>query len=186
MSVPGGPRSSARTLPPGQDPGQDGRPDDTSRAGRHSDNGVAGRRPPAAQHGRPRLTGRGAVLIMIIVFLAGNLVTAWTQLSWPGGLGYGAGCLLAAAYARREALLLVVLVPPVIFLTTLTTAELISAGGGTLLATAEGTILALAAVAPWLFCGTAACLVVAMVRGLPRCVRDLRAEMSGRPTSSGG
>jgi hypothetical protein len=186
MSVPGGPRSSARTLPPGHDPGEGGRPDGTRRTGRDSDNGVAGRRPPAAQHGRPRLTRRGAVLIMIIVFLVGNLVTAWTQLSWPGGLGYGAGCLLAAAYARREALLLVVIAPPVIFLTTLTAAELISAGGGTLLAVAEGTILALAAVAPWLFCGTTAGLVVAMMRGLPRCVRDLRAEMSGRPAGTGG
>lgn len=130
--------------------------------------------------GQARLTGRGSVLVMVLLFLAGCLIAAWSGHNWPAGLGYLAGALLAAGYARREALLLVVIAPPVIFAMTLIAAELVTAGGSTLLATAEGTILVLAAVAPWLFCGTAACVVLAWLRGLPRCVRELRADIGGR------
>jgi hypothetical protein len=45
---------------------------------------------------------------------------------------------------------------------------------------AGGTLLMLAAVAPWLFAGAAGALAIASFRGLPRCVRDLRAELRGR------
>jgi hypothetical protein len=154
MSVPSGTRSAARAL--------------------------AGSQEARSSRGRARLTGRGSVLVMILLFLAGCLIAAWSGLDWPAGVGYAAGVLLAAGYARREALLLVVITPPVIFATTLIAAELVTAGGSTLLATTEGTILVLAAVAPWLFCGTAACVLVAWLRGLPRCVRDLRSELAGR------
>jgi hypothetical protein len=43
----------------------------------------------------------------------------------------------------------------------------------------EGTVLTLAGVAPWLFAGTIACVVIAMTRGLPDCVRQLREEQGG-------
>jgi hypothetical protein len=119
------------------------------------------------------------MLVMLLVFLVGSLITAGTQADWIDGLAYAAGCLLAVTYARREALLLVATTPPLIFLVALVGAELITAQGGTLLATAEGTILTLAAIAPWLFACTAGYLIVATVRGLPRCIRDLRAELNG-------
>ena len=179
MSVPGGTRSTPGTMPLGQAPGP-GRP-----PGRTA--GAGDRRPaPAGRSSRPRLTGRGATLLMVAVFLVGNLIAGSTHVPWLAGLSYAAGCLLAVGYARREALLLVVTTPPLIFLLSLLGAELITAGGSTVLATAEGTMLTLAAVAPWLFACTAGCLVVAMTRGLPRCIRDLRAALNGRPDAPEG
>jgi hypothetical protein len=139
------------------------------------------RRPaPARQRSRPKLTGRGAVLAMIVVFFLGCLIGVAAQASWLAGLSYLSGCLLAVVYTRREALLMVVTAPPLIFLVTLILAELITASRSAALAAAEGTMLTLAAVAPWLFAGTAACVAVAMVRGLPRCIRELRIGLSGR------
>jgi hypothetical protein len=117
---------------------------------------------------------------MVAVFLAGNLVAVSAQLDWLGGLGYAVGGLLAVAYARREAMLLVVITPPLIFLVALVSAELIIAGGASALATAEGILLTLAAVAPWLYGCTTAIVVIGMFRGLPGCIRNLRAELSGR------
>jgi hypothetical protein len=125
------------------------------------------------------------MLVMLAVFLIGNLIAAWAHADALSGLGYAAGCLLAVVYARREALLLVVTTPPLIFLVALVAAELITAAGSTVLATAEGTLLTLAAVAPWLFGCTLACLIVALLRGLPQCVRDLRAALGGRTSAEG-
>jgi hypothetical protein len=80
----------------------------------------------------------------------------------------------------------VVTTPPTIFLAALVAAELITAGSHTVLATTEGTILTLAAVAPWLFGCTVACLIAGLLRGLPRCVRDLRAQLNGRIDAEDG
>jgi hypothetical protein len=173
MSVPGGPRSTPGTMPLRH----------ASEHGRLSGRSPAagdGRRAPAGGRSRPRLTARGSVLLMVAVFLIGNLIAVPTQVAWLGGPFYAVGCLLAVAYTRREALLMVVTAPPLIFLSALVGAELITAGNNTALATAEGTILTLAAVAPWLFGCTIACLIVGLLRGLPRCVRDLRAQLNGR------
>jgi hypothetical protein len=116
---------------------------------------------------------------MAVVFLLVDLIAGAAHSTWLGGLGYAAGCALAVTYARREALLVVVTTPPAIFLAALITAELVTAGGSTMLATAEGTILTLAATAPWLIGVTVACVAAAMVRGLPRCVQDLRTAVAG-------
>jgi hypothetical protein len=48
----------------------------------------------------------------------------------------------------------------------------------------EGTFLTLANVAPWLLAGTAICLGIAMVQGLPECVRALRAGLRGEVRAS--
>ena len=40
--------------------------------------------------------------------------------------------------------------------------------------------LTLSTAAPWLFGGLAGALLIATVRGLPQCVRDLRAHLAGR------
>jgi hypothetical protein len=169
MSVPGETRSTPGTMP-------------LRHAAEHGRSTAVGegRRAPARKQNRPRLTGRGAVLLMLAVFLVGNLIAVPVQVPWLGGLGYAAGCLLAVAYTRREALLIVVTTPPAIFLAALVAAELITAGSHTALATTEGTLLTLAAVAPWLFGCTIACLIAGLVRGLPRCIRDLRAQLNGR------
>jgi hypothetical protein len=140
---------------------------------------AGGRRPGRGRSG-PRLTGRGAVLAMLAVFLVIDLIAAGLHSTWLIGFGYGAGCLLAVTYARREALLVVVTTPPAIFLVALVSSKLMTTGGNTLLAAAEGTLLTLAATAPWLFGVTIACLAGATVRGLPRCIQELRTALAGQ------
>jgi hypothetical protein len=115
---------------------------------------------------------------MLAVCLVTCLLAAWRQLDVLAGLGFCAGCVLAPVYARRAAQLRVAVSAPVIFLLAEIAAQSVTAPGssghssGVLVL--EGTVLALADVAPWLFAGTAMCFVIAMFRGLPQCVRDLR------------
>lgn len=147
--------------------------------------GAAGTAGAAARPGSaPRLTSRGCALVMFVVFLGTGLLAQVLSATWVAGLGYGAGCLLAVLFARRAALLFVSTTPPLIFLIALVCAQLITATGSTLLATAEGTVLALAAASGWLFACTAGCIVLAVLRGLPQAIRDLSAEMNGRPARS--
>jgi hypothetical protein len=134
----------------------------------------------AARPARLRLTGRGAALLMLIAFFLTSLLAAGVQEWWLAGFGYLAGGLAAAWYARREALLLVAAGPPALFLIALVAVQVLTAQDGTALATLEGTLLALAAVAPWLFIGTVAVLLLALRRGLVQCVRDLSDELNGR------
>jgi uncharacterized protein DUF6542 len=141
---------------------------------------AAGGRQPDRGRSRPRLTGRGAVLAMLAVFLLMDLIAAGMHSTWLIGFGYAAGCLLAVAYARREALLVVATTPPAVFLVALAGIKAVTAGGNTVLAAAEGTLLTLAATAPWLFGVTIACLAAAMVRGLPRCIHELRTALAGQ------
>lgn len=136
--------------------------------------------PPPAGPGKVRLTVRGCVVLMLLVFLVSDLLGNKLGWGWLDGLGYGAGCLLAVAYARREALLLVATAPPALFLIALVIVELVTATGSTLLATAEGTLLALATCAPWLFVMTVAGLALAIRRGLLQCIRDLKGELGGQ------
>jgi hypothetical protein len=128
-----------------------------------------------------RLTSRGAVLAMFALFFLGALVADTLHLGFLVGFSFLAGCVLAARFARRSALLAVVVSPPLIFFVAVVCAESVSSSAATggLLAAAEGTILTLAAAAPWLFGGEALGLVLALFRGLPQCVRDLRAGLRG-------
>ena len=177
---------SARPAPPGR-PRASGTASSTrsvSRGGTAARPGprraAAGGRQPDRGRSRPRLTGRGAVLAMLAVFLLIDLIAAGMHSTWLIGFGYAAGCLLAVTYARREALLAVVTTPPAIFLVALASIKVLTAGGNTVLAAAEGTLLTLAATAPWLFGVTIACLAAATVRGLPRCIHELRTALAGQ------
>jgi hypothetical protein len=91
--------------------------------------------------------------------------------------------VLAPAYATRQALLEVVAAPPVTFLLAVIIVQVFTAQGDSTHASVqsvlEGTLLALAAVAPWLFVGTVLCVVIAFRRGLLQCVRELRAGLRG-------
>ncbi len=93
--------------------------------------------------------------------------------------------MLAPVYARRDALLHIVISVPVIFLLAEIATQAMTAQGssghGSTLSVLEGTLLALADVAPWLFAGTAVCVIVAMMRGLPQCIRDLRDDVRPSP-----
>jgi hypothetical protein len=134
--------------------------------------------PPAT-----RMTARGAVVAMFLLFLVGTLAAGWLHLEVLAGLSFVAGCAMAAYYSRRDALLTAVVTPPLVFMAALVIAELLTSHEDTvrhsLTAAAEGIILTLAAVAPWLFSGVVIGLVIALMRGLPQCVRDLSAELRG-------
>ena len=127
---------------------------------------------------RARLTASGALLGMLALCLVTCLLAAWWQVDVVAGLGFCAGCVLAPVYARRAAQLRVAVSAPVIFLLAEIVAQSITAPGnsghGAAVSVLEGTVLALADVAPWLFAGTALCITIALFRGLPQCVRDLR------------
>ncbi|MGH3304687.1 MAG: DUF6542 domain-containing protein, partial [Streptosporangiaceae bacterium] len=131
-----------------------------------------------------RLASAGTLAGLLAVFLASCLLAAWLHQDVVAGLGFCAGTCVAARIARPEALLAVVVFVPVVFLTAEVAAQLTTAPAGahrgTPLLVIEGTLLTLAGVAPWLFAGTVAGVVIAMVRGLPRCVRDLRADLTGQ------
>jgi hypothetical protein len=129
------------------------------------------------------MTALGAVLAMFAVFFVGTLAAGWMHLGVLTGLSFVAGAVLAARYTRRDGLLAVVVTPPLIFVIALIVTEVLTSHADTakhsLISAAEGTILTLAATAPWLFVGVVAGLAIAMFRGLPQCVRDLRAELRG-------
>jgi hypothetical protein len=120
---------------------------------------------------------------MFVVFFFGTLIAGWLHLEVMAGLSFVAGCVLAAGYSRRDALLTAVTTPPLIFMIVLVATVSITSHADTvrhtLMSAAEGVILALAAVAPWLFAGVIIGLIVALFRGLPQCVRDLGAELRG-------
>jgi len=130
------------------------------------------------------MTARGAVLAMFALFFAGLLVAGWLHLGVLTGLAFVAGCVLAARYTKRDGLLAAVVAPPLAFMIALTIVEMLSSHGSTrhtLTSAAEGIVLTLASVAPWLFAGVILGIIVALFRGLPQAVRDLRAELRGDP-----
>jgi hypothetical protein len=118
---------------------------------------------------------------MLGLFLVSELVADWFGLAVIGGLGFVAGCLLGPYFVRRHALLQVVAAPPAVFLVALLLVQALTAQGtsrhGKVMSVAEGTLLTLAALAPWLLAGTALGALVAIPRGLVQRVRDLRAEL---------
>lgn len=146
---------------------------------------AAGGPRPGRSRSRARLTGRGAVLVMLAVFLLADLIAAGVHSTFLNGFGYAAGCALAVAYARREALLIVATTPPAIFFAALLTIKLLTAGGNAVLGGAEGTLLTLAALAPWMVGVTIAYLAAATVRGLPRCIQELRTALAGQGAARG-
>jgi hypothetical protein len=129
------------------------------------------------------MTARGAVLAMLSLFFPGTLTAGWLHFASLTGISFVAGCVLAARYTRREGMLTAVVAPPLVFFVALVSSELLTSHentiGHTLTSAVEGTVLTLAAVAPWLFAGVLIGLVIAMFNGLPQCVRDLRTELRG-------
>jgi len=117
---------------------------------------------------------------MLSVFTAGLLagsLLGWTVLA---GLAFAIGCAAAARYTRPADLLTVVVTPPLLFFAALVAVKTVTATGNLLLSVAEGTALTLAALAPWLIAGVTLTLIVTWIRGLPRCVRALRADLRPR------
>lgn len=118
---------------------------------------------------------------VFIVGMLASTVFGWTVLV---GVGFLAGSAAAARYTKPAHLLTVSVTPPLVFFCLLVCAKAIPASGNVLVSVAGGSALELARVAPWLFVGTAASLVIAWRRGLPQCVRDLRRELSFQSVKS--
>jgi hypothetical protein len=132
----------------------------------------------------PVMTTRAAVAAMFVIFLLADLGAGWLHTVALTGFGFAAGSAAAAGRTRRQDLLLVATSPPVIFLAAVTAGELITlhldhvkASPGPVLA---DIFLTVSTAAPWLFGGLAGALLIATVRGLPQCIRDLRAQLTGR------
>ncbi len=130
----------------------------------------------------PPMRARTALVAMFAIFLLTGLAAGWLHVSGLTGFGFAAGSAVAAGRTRRADLLPVATSPPLLFLLAVISTELISlhvkhvaASPALVLA---GIFLTLAAAAPWLFGGLAGALVIATVRGLPRCIRDLRGEIA--------
>jgi hypothetical protein len=139
-----------------------------------------GRDSPAGRPETPsRLTARGAALAMFSVFLAGTLTAGWLHITAVSGTSFVAGCVIAGLYTKRADLLQMVTVPPMIFLVAVVGATALTATGDKLISTAAGSLLLLSSVAPWLFVGVAAALAIALFRGLPGNIRELRDGLRG-------
>jgi len=139
---------------------------------------AAPERPGAAAGGqRAKLTGRGAIAVMFVLFFTGLLVSSWLHLGPLAGASFLAGTVLAAWYTKQRDLLTVAVSPPLVFFFALVCVKALTATGSTALSTVEGTALTLANVAPWLFAGMLLALIVAWSRGLRRCIADLRRDL---------
>ncbi len=144
---------------------------------------LGARNKPGATRGivrtRPvRLTGRGGVLAVFAISFAGALAASASHLGVLAGLSYVAGCVFAAWAVRPSQLLPVVATPPMLLGAAVVCVQAITASAG-VLSVAEGTLVTLGNVAPWLFAGTAAGLVIALARGMAGNVRALRESLRG-------
>jgi hypothetical protein len=124
-----------------------------------------------------RLTGRGAVMVMLAVFALGLLVASW--LGWPvlAGASFVIGSVAAVLYVRPGDLLMVTIAPPLLFGIALVAVKAATATGSLALSVAEGMAITMAEVAPWLFAGVVLTLIIAWARGLRGCVRELRQDL---------
>jgi hypothetical protein len=131
------------------------------------------------QQGTPqiRLTGRGAVVVMLVVFALGLIAAAWLGGPVLAGASFVAGSAAAVFYVRTHDLLVATMTPPLLFGIVLVGVKAATATGSVALSTAEGAAITLAGVAPWLFAGMALSLTIAWARGLRECVRELREDL---------
>ena len=122
------------------------------------------------------LTGRGGI---VVVFAAGMLAEFFgdvLHLGFLPGLGFVAGCGLAAMTTRSADLVTLVVSPPLVFLAITVISEFAGAVGERSLprSMAVGVVTTFASSAPWLFFGTVLAIVLALPRGLPATLSALR------------
>ncbi|MGV9303616.1 DUF6542 domain-containing protein [Nonomuraea sp. NPDC003727] len=126
-----------------------------------------------------RLTARGAIALVLIGTLAGYVLAALLDLPIVVGLTFIGSCLVSVILVNPRELLSLVVTPPMVFFGATLIVELGRAlGNGSLVqALALGLFTSLSAGAPWLFAGSALVLGIALKRGLPGNVRELREEL---------
>lgn len=126
-----------------------------------------------------RLTGRGAILALLVLSFLGLIVSDWLDWGMLADATFVAACVVIACYAKPSDLLPVAVCPPLAFFVACVCAELATSAGGT--SAAEGTLVTLATSAPWLFLGTAVTILIGLRRGLLDNIRDLRRDLQGEP-----
>jgi hypothetical protein len=128
-----------------------------------------------------RLTGRGAVFGMAALFIVGLLAAGWVGWTALAGVFFVLGCALAAWYTRPADLLTVVIAPPLVFSGALIFVEALTASGSLLLSVVAGSVVVLASLALWLLAGLVLTVIIALPRGLPRCIREFGRELRAAP-----
>jgi hypothetical protein len=136
--------------------------------------------PPARTSHRPgvRLTGRGGVLAILVISLAGAFAASAWHLAAFGGACYVGACAFTAWTVRRGQLLPIVVTPPMLFGVAVVCAQAVTSSKG-MLSAVEGTLVMLGDMAPWLFAGTLLGLVIALARGLAGNLRALGQGLRG-------
>ena len=168
--------------PPG--PGEHAEPREPRGSREHAEPREPGgpRGPRTPENGRAaavRLTGRGAILALLVLSFLGLIVS--------DGLGWGVfadgmfvvACIVIACYTKPGDLLAVTVCPPLAFFVACVGEKLITSAGGT--SAAEGTLVTLATSAPWLFLGTGVTILIGLRRGLLDNIRELRRGLRGDP-----
>jgi hypothetical protein len=115
---------------------------------------------------------------MVAAFILGLLADALFGWAVLAGVAFVLGSAAAARYTKAADLLKVAVTPPLVFFCVLVCVKAMSATGNVAVSVIGGSALTLASIAPWLFVGTAANLIIGCARGLPRCVGDLRRSLS--------
>ncbi|WP_433416292.1 DUF6542 domain-containing protein [Microtetraspora malaysiensis] len=123
---------------------------------------------------RLRLTARGAVAMLLVLTLLGQIFS-------PGPV-FVVGCVAAALLVQPRDLLPLVVTPPLVFFATAAFVEFFRSlrAASMLQALGLGLFTSLSSAAPWMFAGSAIVLAIAWWRGLPQNVRELRQDLATR------
>lgn len=142
---------------------------------------------PAPRQPKPgttvRLTGRGGIVVIVLVTFVAGLLAHLTGVRAISGGAFTTVCVLAALLVRPAELLSLSVSPPLAYFAGALLTEVLLALGseGFVRSVAISMGSQLAHVAPWLFLGTALVLIITCFRGLPRNIRTLNDELNGRP-----
>jgi hypothetical protein len=115
------------------------------------------------------------------VCFLGLLISDWLHWGLLTGGAFIVASGFAAARTQRTDLLTVAVSSPALFLAAIVCGKALLSSGS-VLSTAEGTLITLANTAPWLIIGTVVSLVIVFSRGLWDNVRALRKDLQGDPT----
>ncbi|MQA96198.1 MAG: hypothetical protein GEV11_16690 [Streptosporangiales bacterium] len=126
-----------------------------------------------------RLTTRGALVLLLLGYLAGYAAALLLSSSRPLGVAFLAVSVAVALFTRRADLLSLVVCPPLLFFAAVLLGTWLSTLGSDnlTLAVGLGVFTRLADTAPWLLTGTLATVLICWVRGLPDNLRELQDEM---------
>jgi hypothetical protein len=118
---------------------------------------------------------------MLGLFLLCVPAAGWFGVGVLPGIGYLVGCVVAPSLVSRRGLLQVVAAPPALILVAVVVTQILTAQGsnrhGRALSVVEGTVLSLAAAAPWLLLGTALGVANGLRLGLIERISELRADL---------